>query len=208
MKRSILIGLILSTTLAFVGCSSNNNEGSNSQTSSENKVEEKVDKKKINDEIIAKFEELLPEVLNVYEENNIIVEDSFNREDKIYNKTSYIDTPWREAKEHTDVSSSSFRIGFDEEGLAKDIAWSTYITMDEDVMKSEEFKIEDTFLGSISKLMITDPEHNAKVNESVNNHYKNHGNARYEFEYGNVDGTAVIEGSELRYTIHIYPESR
>ena len=203
MKRNILITLILCTSISFVGCSSNNSESDNVQIESTNEVNNTKDKQDLNDKMIKEFEVLLPKVENAYAENNIIVEDSYNGENLSYNETSHISYKGEASQEHKGLSATSFMLGFDENGLATSIDWTTYLTMDENIMSSEEFKIEDTFLGAMSQLMISDSEHNSKVNEAINDYYKNIGDGRFEFKYGNISGTAVIEGSELRYTIQV-----
>lgn len=202
MKISILISLILCTSIAFVGCSSSkSDESSNTQSESIIQVDNTKDKEALNEKVIKEFEVLLPKVENAYAENNIEVKDSYNSEDKIYNKTSHIRYKGEPSKEHKGLSSSSFRISFDEEGLATAIDWTTYLTMDENIMSSEEFNIEDTFLGAMSELMISDTEHNSKFNEVINDYYKNGGDGSFEFSYENIRGSAVIIGNELSYTI-------
>ena len=147
----------------------------------------------------------LEEVEKLFKENNIDYKEK-NNNDKYNGKTS-ISYENSSQKAINELTIARYGIAFDNDGEALYISAKMNLNINEEEMKTKEFKFEDTELFKLTTILIPDIKSEEEINEKINNYYKNGGDSVevIDIENGKVIQSISLTNSYIDYIIKINP---
>lgn len=194
-NKAILLVLPLSMSL-FVGCAKESNKEVNNENT---KVEEKINKNSETNKNLEKFyDEKFEAVKSLFEKNNIKFEEI--NEEKGYTSLYYYSVDEHKAGE---FSFADYYRSIDEEMDQYSIVKASLsLTVD----TSKEFKIEETPLYELSKIIMDKEvdytETNKQINEKLNKELDTISNT---YDDGKFEEYIRIENNLIEYSITVRP---
>ena len=207
MKRLMILGLVscLSVT-TLVGCGKKEEvaSGTNQVTTQEESKEETKEEKRSSDEMYDLYTSKLNEVEKFFEDNNIdFKEDEINRNKK-YDGT--VSISYENSDDNEEYSIAGYGIAFEENGEISYITARLAMNVNDEEMKSKEFKFEETEFYKFKNILIPEIKNTDEINDKVNSTYKNLTSIdRIEIENGNIKEIFLLGDNTLVYDIIICP---
>lgn len=203
MRKILITTLILTSSFFMVGCSSPNNE---IDTDSISKIESEYteDNTDTEENLYRKFEELFPKVEKVLQNNGIKYE--IIERKLINNKYSeYQSINVSKASKPGVFSDIGFGLGTDMDGNISDIRIVMFLGVDNEEIKVNGFKIEETMLNDIAKILIKEGIDYSETNDKINALYNNDKEDVIVNTYDNIEEQLSIAGDYIGYFITINP---
>ena len=203
MKKTLIALIILTLSLGVVGCTSDKEETtSNSEVVTQE--ESKENDKRSDDEMYELYTSKLEEVEKVFKENNINFKDKKNT-DKYDGKTgiTYEDSDKDNVGE---FSVAGYGLAFEEKGDILFISARMSLNVNDEDMKTKDFKFEDTEFYKLHNILISDIKNTDEINDKVNEAYKGLTSLdKVEIENGKIKESLLLGDNRLVYTIIINP---
>ena len=204
MRKTLIALIIFTLSFGVVGCTSDKDE----TTSNSNEVvtqEEAKENDKISDEEMYKFyTSTVEEVGKLFKENNIAYEEK-NKNSKYDGKTSisYEDSNKDAVGE---FPLAGYGLAFDKEGNVLYISSQVSLNVNDQEMKTKEFKFEDTEFYKLKNILIPEVNNIDEINEKVNEGYKYLTSIKsIDIENGNIKESILLGSDRLVYTVIINP---
>lgn len=203
MKKIFITTLILVTTLVMVGCASAESKDENN-TINQQVSENNESNKKIEEKLYKKFEELFPKVEKVLQDNGINYEIIKNKlENNKYNEYESINVS--KVSKPGVFSDIGYGLGTDKEDNISDIRIVMFLGVDNEEIKSNGFKIEETMFNDMSKILIKDGIDYSDTNSKINELYNSGDEDTIINEYDNVQEVITVASDYIGYSITINP---
>ena len=205
MRKTLMALIVLTLSLGVVGCTSDKEETTSNSKEVVTQEESKEEKKRSSDEMYELYASKLEEVEKLFKENNIDYKEK-NNNDKYNGKTS-ISYENSSQKAINELTIARYGIAFDNDGEALYISAKMNLNINEEEMKTKEFKFEDTELFKLTTILIPDIKSEEEINEKINNYYKNGGDSVevIDIENGKVIQSISLTNSYIDYIIKINP---
>ncbi|MDY4253012.1 MAG: hypothetical protein SPH93_15865 [Clostridium sp.] len=204
MKKTFIALMILSLSFGVVGCKSDKEETTSNSNEVVTQEKSKKNDKRSDDEMYDLYTSKLEDIEKIFKENNIDFKDKKNT-DKYDGKTgiTYEDSDKDNVGE---FSIADYNLYFDEEGSVRNISLQISVNVNDDEMKTKEFKFEDTEFYKLKNILIPEINNIDEINKKVNEGYKNGtSTGSIKFENENVQERILLGDNMLVYTVIIKP---
>ena len=206
MRKTLIALIILTLSFGVVGCTSDKEETTINSNEVVTQEEAKENDKRSDDEMYELYTSKLEEVEKLFEENNI----DFKQENN-YKNTKY-DGKTTIAYENSDndtvgeFSIGRYGISFDKDGSIRYISSRMSLIVNDDEMKTKEFKFEETEFYKLKNILIPEVNNIDEINKKITEGYKNLTSSKgIDFENENIEERILLGENRLVYTIIINP---
>ncbi len=204
MKKILIALMILSLSFGVVGCKSDKEETTSNSNEVVTQEKSKKNDKRSDDEMYDLYTSKLEDIEKIFKENNIDFKDKKNT-DKYDGKTgiTYEDSDKDNVGE---FSVASYNLYFDKEGSVKYISLQISVNVNDDDMKTKDFKFEETEFYKLKNILIPEIKNVDEINKKVNEGYKNLTSTQsIDIENENIEENIFLGNNMLVYTIIINP---
>ena len=206
MKKTLIALIILTLSLGVVGCTTDKEETTSNSNEVVTQEESKENDKRSSDEMYELYASKVEDVEKLFKDNN------FNYEFKNDNNNTKYDEKVTLVYEDSnkdavgEISVANFGLVFDKKGEVLYIGSTMSVNVNDDEMKTKEFKFEDTEFYKLKNILIPEIDNIDEINKKVNEGYKNLTSTKtIEFENGNIKESFLLGSNMLAYTIIINP---
>ena len=204
MKKTLIALMILNLSFGVIGCTSDKEETTSNSNEVVTQEEAKENDKRSDDEMYELYTSKLEEVAKLLKENNIPFEEK-NKNSK-YEGTTTIEYSNGEQEAVNEFTIGRYGIAFDNNGNLLFLTGKLTLNVNDEEMKSKEFKFEDTEFYKLHNILAPDVKNAEEINEKVNSTYKKLLSIEsIKIENGKVKETIVLGDNCIDYTISIYP---
>ena len=204
MKKTLIALMILTLSFVVIGCTSDKEKTTSNSNEVVTQEESKENDKRSDDEMYEFYNSTVEEVAKLLKENNIPYEEK-NKNSKYDGKTSisYEDSNKDAVGE---ISVAGYGLAFEENGDIMFISAQISINVNDDEMKTKEFKFEDTEFYKLKNILIWEINNIDEINEKINEAYKKlTSTGRVEIKNGNITEKFILGDNSLVYDIIINP---
>ena len=204
MRKTLIALVILTLSFGVVGCTSDKEETTSNSKEVVTQEESKEEKKRSSDEMYELYLSKVEEVGKLLKENNIPYEEKNNNSK--YNDITSIEYENSEQEAVNEFTIGRYGISFDKNDDIRYISSKLTLNVNDEEMKSKEFKFEDTEFYKLHNILAAEVKNNDEINEKVNATYKKLTSIdRIVIENGKVRETIVLGDNCIDYTILIMP---
>ena len=204
MRKTLIALIIFSLSFGVVGCTSDKEETTSNSNEVVTQEKSKKNDKRSDDEMYDLYTSKLEDIEKIFKENNIDFKDKKNT-DKYDGKTgiTYEDSDKDNVGE---FSVASYNLYFDKEGNVKYISLQISVNVNDDDMKTKDFKFEETEFYKLKNILIPEIKNVDEINKKVNEGYKNLTSVEsIGFKNENIKETILLGSNRLVYTVIINP---
>ena len=144
MKKRLIALIILTLSLGVVGCTSDKEETTSNSNEVVTQEESKEEKKRSSDEMYELYASKVDDVENLFEENNLNFEFKNDKNNKKYDEKVVLAYEDSSKDNLGEISVANFGLLFDEKGEILYMSSRISLNVNDDEMKTKEFKFEDT----------------------------------------------------------------
>ena len=206
MKKTLIALIILTLSFGVVGCDSDKEETTSNSNEVVTQEESKENDKRSSDEMYELYASKVEEVEKLFEENNLDFKFKNDTNNKKYDEKvslSYEDSSNNNIGE---FSVANFGLVFDKNGEILIMSSRMSLNVNDDEMKTKEFKFEDTEFSKLKNILIPEINNIDEINKKVNEGYKNLTSTKtIELKNGNIKESFILGNNMLAYTVVIYP---
>lgn len=205
MKKTLIALIILTLSLGVVGCTSDKEETtSNSEVVTQE--ESKENDKRSDDEMYELYTSKLEEIKKFFEENNIDFEQKDNYKNTKYDGTTSITYENSDNNTVGEFVIAGYGISFDKDSNIRYISSRMSLIVNDDEMKTKEFKFEETEFYKLKNILIPEVNNIDEINKKITEGYKNLTSSKgIDFENENIEERILLGENRLVYTIIINP---
>lgn len=211
MKKKLIIGLLLVTSLLVVGCnkdkeSSNVKPNNVVSTDGNNTEQASGTSARSSDEMYELYTSKLTEVEKLFKDNTIAFKEKNNDKNKKYDGKVAIIYEDSSKKQPGEIPSALYSLNFEDNGEIKYISANISLNLIEDEMKNKEFKFEDTEFYKLHNILVSDNKNTDEINKKVNDAYKNLISIKnIESQNGKIKEMLTLTPDSINYIIIINP---
>ena len=148
----------------------------------------------------------LEEVQKFFKENNIDFKQGDNYKNTKYDGTTSIAYENSDNDTVGEFSIGRYGISFDKDGSIRYISSRMSLNVNDEEMKTKEFKFEETEFYKLHNILISEIENTDEINEKVTVTYKDLTSINnLEIENGNIKEQFLLGDNSLIYDIIIRP---
>ena len=206
MKKTLIALIILTLSFGVVGCTSDKEETTSNINEVVTQEESKEEKQRSSDEMYELYASKVEEVENLFKENNLnfkVKNDKYNK--KYDEKVSLI---YEDSNKDRvgEFSVAGYGLAFEEKGDILFISARMSLNVNDEDMKTKDFKFEDTEFYKLHNILISDIKNTDEINDKVNEAYKGLTSLdKVEIENGKIKESLLLGDNRLVYTIIINP---
>ncbi|WP_308780574.1 hypothetical protein [uncultured Clostridium sp.] len=206
MKKILIALIVLTLSLGVVGCTSDKEETASNSNEVVTQEESKEEKKRSSDEMYELYTSKLEEVEKFFKENNIDFKQENNYKNTKYDGKTTIAYENSENNIVGEFSIGRYGIAFDNDGNIRYITARLALNVNDEEMKTKEFKFEETEFYKLHNILISEIENTDEINDKVTVTYKDLTSINnLEIENGNIKEQFLLGDNSLVYDIIIRP---
>ena len=206
MKKTLIALIILTLSLGVVGCTSDKEETTSNSNEVVAQEESKEKDKRSSDEMYELYASKVDDVEKLFEENNLNFEFKNDKNNKKYDEKVVLAYEDSSKDNLGEISVANFGLLFDEKGEILYMSSRISLNVNDDEMKTKEFKFEDTEFYKLKNILIPEVNNIDEINEKVNEGYKNLTSIKsIDIENGNIKESILLGSDRLVYTVIINP---
>ena len=146
------------------------------------------------------------DVEKLFEENNLNFEFKNDKNNKKYDEKVVLAYEDSSKDNLGEISVANFGLLFDEKGEILYMSSRISLNVNDDEMKTKEFKFEDTEFYKLKNILIPEVNNIDEINRKLNEAYKNLTSSKgIDFENENIKERILLGENTLVYTIIINP---
>ena len=198
--------IILTLSLGVVGCTSDKEETTSNSNEVVAQEESKEKDKRSSDEMYELYASKVDDVEKLFEENNLNFEFKNDKNNKKYDEKVVLAYEDSSKDNLGEISVANFGLLFDEKGEILYMSSRISLNVNDDEMKTKEFKFEDTEFYKLKNILIPEVNNIDEINRKLNEAYKNLTSSKgIDFENENIKERILLGENTLVYTIIINP---
>ncbi len=206
MKKRLIALIILTLSLGVVGCTSDKEETATNSNEVVTQEKSNEQKKRSSDEMYDLYTSKLEEVYKLFKENNITVEEESDERNKKYDGTVSIRFEDSDIENIGEFPVVGYGLSFKDNGEISYISAKMVLNVNDDDMKSKEFKFEDTEFYKLHNILIPEIKNADEINQKVNEAYKDLTSlGQVDIENGNIKESIILGDNSMDYIILINP---
>ena len=206
MKKILIALIVLTLSLGVVGCTSDKEETTSNSNEVVTQEEAKENDERSSDEMYELYTSKLEEVQKFFKENNIDFKQGDNYKNTKYDGTTSIAYENSDNDTVGEFSIGRYGISFDKDGSIRYISSRMSLNVNDEEMKTKEFKFEETEFYKLHNILAPDVKNTDEINNKVNEGYeKLISTESIEIENGKVEENILLGENMLVYTIIIHP---
>ena len=206
MKKTLIALIILTLSLGVVGCTSDKEETTSNSNEVVAQEESKEKDKRSSDEMYELYASKVDDVEKLFEENNLNFEFKNDKNNKKYDEKVVLAYEDSSKDNLGEISVANFGLLFDEKGEILYMSSRISLNVNDDEMKTKEFKFEDTEFYKLKNILIPEVNNIDEINRKLNEAYKNLTSSKgIDFENENIKERILLGENTLVYTIIINP---
>ena len=206
MKKTLIALIILTLSLGVVGCTSDKEETTTNNNEVVTQEESKENDKRSDDEMYELYTSKLEEIKKFFEENNIDFEQKDNYKNTKYDGTTSITYENSDNNTVGEFVIAGYGISFDKDSNIRYISSRMSLIVNDDEMKTKEFKFEETEFYKLKNILIPEVNNIDEINKKITEGYKNLTSSKgIDFENENIEERILLGENRLVYTIIINP---
>ena len=206
MRKTLIALMVLTLSIGVVGCSSDKEETASNSNEVVTQEESKEEKKRSSDEMYELYASKVDDVEKLFEENNLNFEFKNDKNNKKYDEK--ISLVYEDSNKDAvgEISVAGYGLAFEENGDIMFISAQISMNVNDEEMKSKEFKFEETEFYKLHNIIVPDIKNTDEINKKVNAAYKELTSLdKVELENGKVEETIVLGDNTINYIIIINP---
>ena len=206
MRKTLIALIILTLSFGVVGCTSDKEETRSNSNEVVTQEEAKENDKRSDDEMYELYTSKLEEIKKFFEENNIDFEQKDNYKNTKYDGTTSITYENSDNNTVGEFVIAGYGISFDKDSNIRYISSRMSLTVNDDEMKTKEFKFEETEFYKLKNILIPEVNNIDEINKKITEGYKNLTSSKgIDFENENIEERILLGENRLVYTIIINP---
>ncbi|WP_308780809.1 hypothetical protein [uncultured Clostridium sp.] len=206
MRKTLIALIILTLSFGVIGCTSDKEETTSNNNEVVTQEESKEEKKRSSDEMYELYASKVDDVEKLFEENNLNFEFKNDKNNKKYDEK--ISLVYEDSNKDAvgEISVAGYGLAFEENGDIMFISAQISMNVNDEEMKSKEFKFEETEFYKLHNIIVPDIKNTDEINKKVNAAYKELTSLdKVELENGKVEETIVLGDNTINYIIIINP---
>ena len=206
MKKTLIALIILTLSFGVVGCTSDKEETTSNSNEVVTQEESKENDKRSDDEMYELYESKLEDMEKLFKENNIDFKEVKSNKNTKYDGYKTISYENSETDTVGEFVIATYGISFDKDSSIRYITSRMSLNVNDDEMKTKEFKLEETEFYKLKNILIPEVNNTDEINSKVNEAYKNLTASKgIDFENENIEERILLGENTLVYTIIINP---
>mgnify|MGYP003262286740 CR=1 FL=1 len=206
MKKRLIALIILTLSLGVVGCTSDKDETTSNSNEVVTQEESNEQKKRSSDEMYDLYTSKLEEVEKLFKENNINFQEVSIKKNKKYDGKVSIRFEDNDVENIGEFPVAGYGLSFEDNGEILYISAKMVLNVNDDDMKSKEFKFEDTEFYKLHNILIPEIKNADEINQKVNEAYKALTSlGQVDIENGNIKESIILGDNSMDYIILINP---
>ena len=206
MKKRLIALIILTLSLGVVGCTSDKDETTSNSNEVVTQEESNEQKKRSSDEMYDLYTSKLEEVEKLFKENNINFQEVSIKKNKKYDGKVSIRFEDNDVENIGEFPVAGYGLSFEDNGEILYISAKMVLNVNDDDMKSKEFKFEDTEFYKLKNILIPEIKNADEINQKVNEAYKALTSlGQVDIENGNIKESIILGDNSMDYIILINP---
>ena len=206
MRKTLIALIILTLSFGVVGCTSDKEETRSNSNEVVTQEEAKENDKRSDDEMYELYTSKLEEIKKFFEENNIDFEQKDNYKNTKYDGTTSITYENSDNNTVGEFVIAGYGISFDKDSNIRYISSRMSLIVNDDEMKTKEFKFEETEFYKLKNILIPEVNNIDEINKKITEGYKNLTSSKgIDFENENIEERILLGENRLVYTIIINP---
>ena len=206
MKKTLIALIILTLSLGVVGCTSDKEETTSNSNEVVTQEETKENDERSSDEMYELYTSKLEEVQKFFKENNIDFKQGDNYKNTKYDGTTSITYENSDNNTVGEFVIAGYGISFDKDSNIRYISSRMSLIVNDDEMKTKEFKFEETEFYKLKNILIPEVNNIDEINKKITEGYKNLTSSKgIDFENENIEERILLGENRLVYTIIINP---
>ena len=206
MRKTLIALIILTLSFGVIGCTSDKEETTSNNNEVVTQEESNEQKKRSSDEMYDLYTSKLEEVEKLFKENNINFQEVSIKKNKKYDGKVSIRFEDNDVENIGEFPVAGYGLSFEDNGEILYISAKMVLNVNDDDMKSKEFKFEDTEFYKLHNILIPEIKNTDEINNKVNEGYeKLISTESIEIENGKVEENILLGENMLVYTIIIHP---
>ena len=206
MRKTLIALIIFTLSFGVVGCTSDKEETTSNNNEVVTQAESKEKDKRSSDEMYELYASKVKDVEKLFKDNNFNYEFKNDKNNTKYDEKVTLVYEDSNKDAIDEISVANFGLVFDKKGEVLYIGSTMSVNINDDEMKTKEFKFEDTEFFKLKNILISEVNNIDEINKKVNEGYKNLTSTKtIEFEHGNIKESFLLGSNKLAYTIIINP---
>ena len=206
MRKTLIALVILTLSFGVVGCTSDKEKTTSNINEVVTQEESKEEKKRSSDEMYELYASKVEDVEKFFKENNLNFEVKNSRKNTKYDEKASLSYEDSSNNNIGEFSVANYGASFEENGDIRYISARMSLNVNDDEMKTKEFKFEDTEFYKLKNILIPEIKNVDEINKKVNEGYKNLTSSKgIDFENENIKERILLGENTLVYTIIINP---
>ena len=206
MRKTLIALIILTLSLGVVGCTPDKEETASNSNEVVTQEEAKENDKRSDDEMYELYTSKLEEVEKLFKENNFDFKEVTNSRNTKYDGKTSISYEDSSKDNVGEFSVADYNISFDKDGNIRYISLQISVNVNDEDMKTKEFKFEETQFYKLKNILIPEIKNVDEINKKVNEGYKNLTSTQsIDIENENIEENIFLGSNRLVYTIIINP---
>ena len=206
MKKTLIALIILTLSLGVVGCTSDKEETTTNNNEVVTQEESKENDKRSDDEMYELYEFKLEDMEKLLKENNIDFKEVKSNKNTKYDGYKTISYENSDTDTVGEFAIATYGISFDKDSNIRYITGRLSLNVNDEEMKTKEFKFEDTELYKFKNILIPEVNNIDEINKKITEGYKNLTSSKgIDFENENIEERILLGENRLVYTIIINP---
>ncbi len=206
MRKTLIALIVLTLSIGVVGCASDKEETESKSNEVVAQEESSEEKKRSSDEMYELYASKLENVEKLLKDNNLNFKVKNNRNNKKYDEKVSLMYEDGNKDNAGEIPLAGYGASFDTNGDIVFISAEIVLNVNDEEMKTKEFKFEETEFYKLHNILIPDIKNTDEINEKVNDTYKNLTSIdRVELDNGKVKETIVLGDNRIDYIIIINP---
>ena len=206
MRKTLIALIILTLSFGVIGCTSDKEETTSNNNEVVTQEESNEQKKRSSDEMYDLYTSKLEEVEKLFKENNINFQEVSIKKNKKYDGKVSIRFEDNDVENIGEFPVAGYGLSFEDNGEILYISAKMVLNVNDDDMKSKEFKFEDTEFYKLHNILIPEIKNADEINQKVNEAYKDLTSlGQVDIENGNIKESIILGDNSMDYIILINP---
>ena len=206
MRKTLIALIILTLSFGVIGCTSDKEETTSNNNEVVTQEESNEQKKRSSDEMYDLYTYKLEEVEKLFKENNINFQEVSIKKNKKYDGKVSIRFEDNDVENIGEFPVAGYGLSFEDNGEILYISAKMVLNVNDDDMKSKEFKFEDTEFYKLHNILIPEIKNADEINQKVNEAYKDLTSlGQVDIENDNIKESIILGDNSMDYIILINP---
>ena len=206
MRKTLIALIILTLSFGVIGCTSDKEETTSNNNEVVTQEESNEQKKRSSDEMYDLYTSKLEEVEKLFKENNINFQEVSIKKNKKYDGKVSIRFEDNDVENIGEFPVAGYGLSFEDNGEILYISAKMVLNVNDDDMKSKEFKFEDTEFYKLHNILIPEIKNADEINQKVNEAYKDLTSlGQVDIENDNIKESIILGDNSMDYIILINP---